>query len=451
MEKTAERGHWGSRIGFLLACAGSAVGLGNIWKFPYIAGENGGGIFVIIYLVCIFVVGVPIMVCEFAIGRSTQSSPVKAFDKLSGGSNAWKSIGILGVLAAFVLLSFYSVVAGWAMHYVFLSFTKFGGVTGTEAIGSLFGTVFANPGLNLFWHFAFMAMTTVIVWGGVSGGIERASRILMPTLFVMLLLLLVKAITMPGFGKAFSFVFYPDLSKLTPAGILEALGHSFFTLSLGMGAMMTYGSYLDDDFDIVRSSLLISVLDTAVALLACLIMYPIIFSYGMDPQAGPGLVFKSMPIVFSQMPFGMGFSIVFFILLTFAALSSAISLLEVVTAYMIDNLGLNRHLATIVPALAIFAFGIPSALSGSLLPQTLPGGKNFFDSMDYLVSNWMMPLGGLFTAIFVGYRMNIEVVKKEFASGKGLEKLFSGWFYTVKYLCPIAVTAVFLYGLRDLF
>jgi NSS family neurotransmitter:Na+ symporter len=261
----------------------------------------------------------------------------------------------------------------------------------------------------------------------------------------MLLMMLVKAITMPGFGKAFSFVFSPDTSKLTPAGVLEALGHSFFTLSLGMGAMLTYGSYLDKDFDIVRSSVLISVLDTAVALLACLIMYPIIFSYGMDPQAGPGLVFKSMPIVFAQMPFGIGFSILFFVLLTFAALSSAISLLEVVTAYMIDNLGWSRHPATIAPAVVIFLFGIPSALSGSVFPAKFIGEKNCFDSMDYLVSNWMMPLGGLFTAIFVGFRMDVELVKKEYASGKGLESLFSGWFYTVKYLCPIAVTAVFLH------
>jgi len=445
MTESAERGHWGSRIGFLLACAGSAIGLGNIWKFPYIAGENGGGIFVLIYLVCIFAVGIPIMVCEFAIGRSTQSSPVQAFDKLSGGSTGWKAVGVLGVLAAFVLLSFYSVVAGWAMHYVYLSFTRFGGATGAGAIGELFGAVFSNPGINLFWHLAFMGMTTAIVWGGVRGGIEKASRIMMPALFLMLFILLAKALTMPGFGKAFVFVFSPDASKLTPAGVLEALGHSFFTLSLGMGAMMTYGSYMADDFDIVRSSVLISVLDTMVALLACLIMYPIIFSYGMNPQAGPGLVFKSMPIVFSQMPFGMAFSVVFFILLTFAALSSAISLLEVVTSYTIDNWGWGRHSATIIPAAVIFLFGVPSALSGSWLPATLPGGKNFFDSMDYLVSNWMMPLGGLFTALFVGFRMDVEVVKKEFASAKGLQPFFTGWFYTVKFVCPIAVTAVFLH------
>ncbi len=445
MSQTSDRGHWGSRLGFLLACAGSAVGLGNIWKFPYIAGENGGGAFVLIYLVCIFVVGVPIMMCEFAIGRSSHSSPVKAFGKLSGGSRAWMGVGVLSVAAAFVLLSFYSVVAGWAMHYVYLSLTGFGGASGAEAIGGIFGAVFSNTKVNLFWHFIFIGMTTAIVLGGVQSGIERASRILMPALFFMLFLLLAKAVTMSGFSKAVSFVFYPDLSKLTAAGVLEALGHSFFTLSLGMGSMMTYGSYLKDDFDIVRSSVLISVLDTGVALLACLIMYPIIFSFGMDPQAGPGLVFKSMPIVFAQMPFGMGLSVVFFILLTFAALSSAISLLEPVTAYMIDNRGWDRKSATLVPAIAIFLFGIPSALSGDVLSGFTMFGKTFFDSMDFLVSNIMMPLAGLFIAIFVGYRMDYEIVKKEFSSGKGLEHLFSTWFFTVKYVCPIAVTAVFLH------
>ncbi|PCI32078.1 MAG: sodium-dependent transporter [Elusimicrobia bacterium] len=446
MSETADRGHWGSRLGFLLACAGSAVGLGNIWKFPYIAGENGGGAFVLIYLVCIFFVGIPIMICEFAIGRSTHSSPVKAFGELSGGSKGWIGAGILSVAAAFVLLSFYSVVAGWAMHYVYLSVTGFGGATGAEAIGGIFGEVFSSTKGNLFWHFAFIAMTTGIVLGGVQAGIERASRILMPTLFIMLFILLAKAVTMPGFGKAVTFVFYPDLSKLSSAGILEALGHSFFTLSLGMGSMMTYGSYLKDDFDIVRSSFVISVLDTAVALLACLIMYPIIFSFGMDPQAGPGLVFKSMPIVFAQMPFGMPLATLFFVLLTFAALSSAISLLEPVTAYMIDNRGWSRVKATLIPAAAIFLFGVPSALSGDILSgYHLVGEKTFFDTMDFLVSNIMMPLAGLFIAVFVGYRMDIEIVKKEFASGKPLNKLFSVWFFMVKYVCPVAVTAVFIH------
>jgi len=443
---TDTRQHWGSRLGFLMACAGSAIGLGNIWKFPYIAGENGGGLFIFIYLICIFAVGIPIMVCEFAIGRASQKSPVEAFGQLSGESRGWRGVGWLGVLAAFVLLSYYSVVAGWAMHYVYLSLTGFGGASDAGAIGSIFGRIYADGAVNLLWHAVFMGLTTAIVLGGVQSGIERASRVLMPVLFGIMILLLIKAVTMPGFGKAFEFVFSPDASKLKPAGVLEALGHSFFTLSLGMGAMMTYGSYLDKDFDIVRSSVFISVMDTGVALLACLIMYPIIFSFGMDPQAGPGLVFKSMPIVFAQMPFGMGFSTVFFILLTFAALSSAISLLEVVAAYMIDSRGFSRKSAALIPAAAIFAFGIPSALSGGVLSGiTILGERNFFDTMDYLCSNWMMPLGGLFTALFVGYRMDVELIKKEFRTAPGLEKFFSSWFYTVKYVCPLAVTAVFLH------
>ncbi len=443
-----KRGHWGTQIGFLLAAAGSAVGLGNIWKFPYIAGENGGGAFVLIYLACIAFVGIPIMVCELAIGRASQRSPVSAFRALSSNSSAWQVTGWLGVIAGFVLLSFYSVVAGWAMHYVVLSFKGFNGLSGAEAIGGLFDSLYKSPSLNIFWHLIFMGITVGIVLGGVRGGIERASRILMPLLFLMMLVLLIRSLFLPGFGDAFRFIFSPKTAALTRAGVLEALGHSFFTLSLGMGCMITYGSYLPKDHDIVKSAIIISIMDTAVALLACLIMFPIIFSYGLPAEAGPGLVFKSLPIVFVQMPGGLVLSVIFFLLLFFAALSSAISLLEVVTSFFIDTVGWDREKAALIPGILIFLFGIPSALAGGdSSGLSLIGDMNVFDSLDYLVSNWFFPIGGFLVALFVGFRMDPKLVEAEFKGHSGYKKLFGTWIFLVRVLCPLAVAAVFINGI----
>ena len=446
IDNLKNRGQWATRMGFMLACAGSAIGLGNIWKFPYIAGMNGGGLFVLIYLFCIFAVGIPIMICEFAVGRSTQSSPVEAFRKLTSKNSFWQIVGWMGILSGFVILSYYSVVAGWAMHYVFLSVKNFNGATNPEVISGFFGALYSNGWVNLFWHAIFMLLTISVILGGVKKGIERAARWLMPILFGMMLLLLIRSSFMSGFSQAVSFVFSPDASKLTAAGVLEALGHSFFTLSLGMGAMLTYGSYLSHKTDLVKSSIIISIMDTAVALIACLILFPVLFTYGMSPEAGPGLVFKSMPIVFSQLPGGTIFAVIFFLLLTLAALTSAISLMEVVTSFFIDTLGWKRKTATLLPGFLIFLFGIPSALSGGALSKfTMLGGKNFFDAMDYLSSNWFLPLGGLCIALFVGYRMDLSLVKKEFKENSIFAKLFTPWFYCVRYLAPLAVAIVFLY------
>ncbi len=442
------RGQWATRMGFILACAGSAVGLGNIWKFPYIAGKNGGGLFVLIYVFCVLFVGIPIMISEFSIGRASQLSPVDAFRKLTSRRSPWQGVGWLGVLSGFVILSYYSVVAGWTMHYVALSVTGFGDVGDPQQIAGLFGKLYASAPLNLFWHFAFMALTVGIVIGGVKGGIERASRIMMPCLFVMLVILLVRNTFLPGFGKAFSFVFSPNLSALTPSGALEAMGQAFFSLSLGMGAMLTYGSYLGSDTDVPRSAFFVSLMDTGVALLASLMIFPILFTFDASPQAGPGLVFQTMPIVFTKLPAGDLFAVVFFLLLAFAALSSGISLLEVVVAFFIDTLRWRRIPATLLVGTAIFAFGSLSALSGSTLAEaTILPGKSFFDSMDYLASNWFLPIGGMFIALFVGFRMNPELVKREFCQSSVLTALFVPWLYCVRFLCPLAVAAIFLSGL----
>jgi NSS family neurotransmitter:Na+ symporter len=450
------RPQWGSRVGFILAAAGSAVGLGNIWKFPYITGENGGGWFVLIYLVCIAVVGLPIMMAEIFIGRTAQNSPVGAFRALSKPGSPWLGAGWLGVATAFVILSFYSVVAGWAMHYVFLSIK--GGFAGLdhEQVGATFGELFANPTKNIFWHCLFMVITFAIVVGGVQRGVERWARILMPLLCVMMLALLVRAIGSDGFGEAVNFVFAPHNENFHwgPA-TLEALGHAFFTLSLGMGAMITYGSYLKRDDDLVTTSITVSVLDTVIALLACLVIFPIIFSYDMEPGAGPGLVFVSLPLAFGQMPGGAIWATVFFLLLTFAALTSAISLLEVAASYFIDERGWSRRKAAAICASVILVFGIPSALGGGdgvfgakLAEATAPifggEGKNWFDIFDYLSSNWMLPLGGLFISLFVAWRVSGEARERGFKQGTKFDNLFWGWVFLLRFIVPIGVIAVFL-------
>ena len=453
-----QREHWGSRFGFILAAAGSAVGLGNIWKFPYITGENGGGLFVLIYLFCIAIVGIPIMIAEIIIGRSSQKSPVGAFAALAGKNSNWKYVGWLGVFSGFIILSYYSVVAGWALNYTFMSLSNFFDGKSPDEIGSIFGVMYGASGINLFWHAVFMMLVIGVVIAGVKSGIEKWNRILMPILILIFVVLAIISIFLSGWGDAVQFVFYPHFDALKPSGVLEALGHAFFTLSLGMGAMLTYGSYLKKSANVPKAAMLISVLDTGVALLACMVMFPIIFTYGYSPEAGPGLVFKTLPIIFSEIgDFGMFISFVFFLLLLFAALSSAVSLLEVVTSYFIDEKGWSRHKATLITGGAIFLFGIPSALAGSsaLFPEWEGMyGKNFFDTFDYLASNWMLPLGGLFIAIYAGWVMDPALRKAEFTSGSKLTQsnIYIGWLFFLKFIAPVAVFLIILQrvGLIDI-
>ncbi len=449
-----KRSHWNSRLGFILAAAGSAVGLGNIWKFPYITGENGGGLFVLIYLVCIALVGVPVMIAEVMLGRKSRTSSAGAFRGHLNGSNAgdrrtpWSIVGWMGVVTGFVLLSFYSIIAGWVLHYVVYAIR---GLFTADAVAaqSLFKELAGSWQHSMLSHAIFMVVTVGIVVLGVSGGIEKATKVLMPTLFVLLGTLLVYAMTTPGFGDAASFVFAPNPDKLSGAGVLEALGHSFFTLSLGMGALLTYGSYLQKKDDIIATSVTISLLDTGVALGSCLIMFPILFSFGMDPGQGPGLVFVSMPLAFASMTGGYLLSIVFFVLLFFAALTSAISLLEVVVAAAIDQGKMTRKKATIVFGFAVFIYGsLSSGLDEKLLPFWKGWfGKNFLDSMDYLVSNWFLPLGGLFIALYAGWVLPKEQSQQEFAEGSRYAWLYEPWLLLIRYLVPAAITAILIYKL----
>lgn len=448
-----KRGMWGTRLGFILAAAGSAVGLGNVWKFPYITGENGGGLFVLIYLVCIAAVGLPIMIGEVLMGRATQTTPVGAFAKLAGENSSWKLVGWLGVASGFVILSYYSVVAGWAVNYLLMSICHFFADKSPEEIEGLFGVLFVAADINVFWHLVFIAITAGIVIGGVEKGIERWSRLLMPVMVGLLVLLAIRAVTTPGVFQALDFLFMPHASKLKPSSVLEALGHAFFTLSLGMGAMLTYGSYLNRKANIVTSSLWITGLDTAIAMIACIAIFPILFTFGMEPGKGPGLVFQTMPILFSQMGAGLLLAILFFALLVFAALTSAISLLEVVSSSFIDMLGWTRRKATLVSASAIFILGVPSALAGSGKLFGSWGtlfGKNFFDTMDYLASNWMLPMGGLFIAIFVGWFMKADLRRKELLAGTPEDQaglwstVYTVWVVVLKFVVPLLVFIVLL-------
>ncbi len=446
-----KRESWGSKTGFILAAAGSAIGLGNIWKFPYIAGENGGASFVIVYLVCIAVIGLPVLIAEILIGRTTQRNPVGAFYKLSQ-SKFWAAVGGMGVICGFLILSFYAVIAGWALGYIVEairgSFYEWSEpIASAEHFTSLVG--------NIFWilgfFFLFMVLTMVIVFAGVRNGIERGSKILMPILFILLVILMFRGLTLEGAGRGMEFLWNPDWSKINARSVLIALGHAFFTLSLGMGAMLTYGSYMSKKDSIPNSALQIVVLDTVIALIAGIAIFTSVFAVGLDPAAGPGLIFHTLPVVFVKMPGGLIFSILFFILLTIAALTSAISLLEVVTSYFVDERGWKRHSAVIFLTGITFLLGVPSALSYNVLSEFTLFNLNFFDLVDFLASNILLPLGGLLISIFVAWVWGFDKALINLKDGAEnlMEKypwVITFWKVFLKYLAPILIFLVLLHS-----
>lgn len=438
----APRAQWGSRVGFILAAAGSAVGLGNIWKFPYVTGENGGGAFIFVYVVCVILVGLPVMSAEILIGRATQRSPVSAFRELTHKGSFWMLFGWLGVLAAASLLSYYSVIAGWAMHYAFISITGQLAAGGVDNVQAVFDGVLSNGALNLFWHFAFMLLTVGVVVGGVSKGLDRWSRILMPALLIMLLVLVVRAAFLPGFGQGLEFAFGIRPEQFHPASALAALGQAFFSLSIGMGTMITYGSYLRRDDDIMGSAIQICALDTLVALMASIVIFPIIFSFqGLEPTQGPSLLFASIPTGMIQMPFASLLMGIFFVLLVFAALTSAISLLEVPVAVIIDELGWERKKAATVLGAAVFLYGVPSALSGAVTNPIIAG---WFSSIDYFVSNLLFPMGGIGISMFTGWRLEEALRHDHFLSGSSYRVFYNAWLTLLRFVVPVGIVCVFL-------
>ena len=450
----AQRGLWSSRLAFILAATGSAVGLGNIWKFPYVTGENGGGAFVLVYLLCIAIIGIPIMMAEVMIGRRGGHSPVnsiKAIAQRDGLNPAWKLVGAVGILAGFLILSFYSVIGGWAISYV--GTTASGQLSGqtADAVGAIFSGLLSNPGTLLLWHTVFMALVMLVVAKGVRSGLEQAVSILMPALFVLLLIVVGYAMTTGHFGQAAAFLFQPDFSKLTTSGVLVALGHAFFTLSLGMAVMMAYGSYLPKKISIAKTSITVSVIDTGVALLAGLAIFPIVFANGLEPGAGPGLIFQTLPLAFGQMPMGSLFGTLFFVLLIFAAWTSGISLLEPIVEWLEEQKGMNRTVSTLAAGVVCWALGIASILSLNLWADFAPlgfipmlEGKTIFDLLDFFTANILLPLGGLLVALMAGWVMSKPAMEKELALSPGT---FNLWFVTVRFITPIAVGVVFIYNL----
>lgn len=451
------REHWGSKVGFILAAAGSAIGLGNIWKFPYIAGENGGAAFIFVYLICIAVIGLPVLMGEVLLGRTTQRNPVGAFKALSG-SKFWPVIGFMGVIAGFVILSFYSVVAGWSTGYIVEAVTnKFSLYGETTTALEHFNSLVGDPVWIVGFDFVFMAISMLIVYFGVNKGIERGSKVLMPLLFILLLILMIRGLTLDGANGGIEFLLKPDWSKLTGNSVLVALGHAFFTLSLGMGAMMTYGSYMSDKDSIPNASLQIVFLDTLIALMAGVAIFTSVFATKLNPAAGPGLIFQTLPVVFTKMPGGYIFAILFFILLTIAALTSAISLLEVVVAYFVDEKKYARHKAVIIFGILAFTVSVPSALSFNLISDVKLFGLNFFDMADFLASNILLPMGGLFISIFIAWHWGLD--KALVNLKKGSERFFERYSYLVflwkiflKYFSPVLIFLVLLHsvGLLDL-
>lgn len=449
-DTSATRGAWRSRTGFLLAAAGSAVGLGNIWRFPYITGENGGGAFVFLYLACVVLLGLPILIAEVLLGRHTRLSAVSAFRRLSGPRSPWAAIGVLGVAAAFLVLSFYSVVAGWSLHYAQLSVR--GALSGLspDEIGATFGALAADPVLSTGWMVVFMALTTWVVVRGVHRGLEICSKALMPLLLLLLLVLLARAATLPGWGPGMTFVFGLHADELTAAGVLEALGHALFTLSVGVGGLIAYGSYVERDTDVPKAGLAIAGLDTFIALLACAVVFPILFTHGQEPAQGPGLLFVSLPIAFSGLAGGRFLATVFFLLLVLAALTSTISLLEVVTSYLIDERGWTRRRAALLSGAAIALLGVPSALSGGTgffgegLRTAL--GGSWLDLAADVASNWMLPVGGLGIAVFTAWRWDELTRRAEFGRGSSLAGWYRAWLGLLRWLVPVAVVLVFLHA-----
>ena len=448
------RGLWSSRMAFILAATGSAVGLGNIWKFPYVTGENGGGAFVLVYLLCIAIVGIPIMMAEVFIGRSGRHNPITSFRLVAErnlASPVWRISAIVGVLAAFIILSFYSVIGGWAASYV--GHAAMGDFTGqsAEAIGELFGGLLASPVTLLIWHSIFMALVIFVVARGLKSGLERAVTILMPALFVLLLVAVGYATTTGHFGEAVAFLFTPNFSALTMDGVLVALGHAFFTLSLGMAIMMAYGSYLGDEVSIGRTAVTVSIMDTVVALMAGLAIFPLVFTNGLEAGAGPGLIFQTLPLAFGQMPLGSLFGALFFVLLLFAAWTSAISLLEPVVEWLEDKLIFGRIGSTVVVGLACWLLGIASILSLNEWSGFTPlgmferfEGNTIFDLLDFFTANVMLPLSGLLTALFVGWVVAKESLKSNLALEGGS---FTLWYNLVRFVTPVAVAIVFVYNL----
>jgi NSS family neurotransmitter:Na+ symporter len=432
-----------SKFGIIAATAGSAIGLGNIWRFPYLAGENGGGAFLFLYLSFVLLLGIPVMLSEIVIGRKTQRNPIGAFLKLAPGK-PWFLIGIMGVAAAFMILAFYAAVAGWTMEYLYQSVVNGFQGKSPEQLGEMFTSFREGSWRPILWFLLFMVLTSSIVISGIKKGIEKYTKILMPLLLVILVILSIRSLTLPGSGEGLRFLFKPDFSKITADTILQALGQAFFSLSIGMGTLITYGSYIRRNDNLANTVLSVSMADTFIAVLAGIAIFPAVFAFGIDPAAEEGLVFIVLPSIFQQMIGGYFFSILFFILLAVAALTSTISMLEVVVAYFVEELKLTRKRATIISSLLISVLGLFAAGSWGWFDNLTLFGNNVFGLLNSSV-NIMLPLGGFFIVVFIGWFMGKKAVEGELSNEGSLKARFTIVFkFLVKFIAPIAIAIVLL-------
>lgn len=443
-KRASLHGHWSSRMAFILAVTGSAVGLGNIWKFPYIAGQNGGGAFVLVYLVCVVVIGMPVMMSEILIGRRGRRNPVATMELLGkeeGSSGRWRLVGSMGVLAGILILSYYSVIAGWTLAYVVKSASGVFVGASAEAVGAQFSNFVGDWRLITLCHTAFMALAVFVVARGVERGLEQAVRFMVPALLLLMLVLLGYSINSGYFGEGVAFMFTPDFDRLTWNSVLAALGQAFFTLSIGMGAIMAYGAYLPEETSITGASAAVVTADTAIAILAGLAIFPLVFANNLDPADGPGLVFYTLPLAFGQMAGGVFFSTIFFVLLTFAAWTSAIGLMEPAVAWIVERHSKTRAQATVMTGLTIWVIGMGSVLSFNVLADVKFLAGTLFDNVDYLTSNIMLPLGGLLIVIFAGWVMCRNSTADELG---GSGALYKTWRLLARFIAPVGILFVLI-------
>ncbi len=442
-----KRENFGSKIGVIAAAAGSAIGLGNIWRFPYVAGENGGAAFLLVYLAFVVGIGVPVMLSEFVIGRRAQSNPVGAFRRLAP-KTAWPLAGFVGITAAFMILAFYTTVSGWTLEYLYQTIAGGFDKTNKATLTTQFNS-FITSGLRpVLWQLLFMALTAYIILKGVKNGIEKYNKILMPMLFAILLLLVTRSVTLPNSIEGVRFLFKPDFSKINAGVLLQALGQAFFSLSIGMGTLITYGSYISKNDNLSSTAFSVSIADTMVAILAGMAIFPAVFAFNIAPESGPSLVFITLPMIFSQMAGGQFFEIIFFVLLAIAALTSTISVLEVVVAYLSEEMKLSRAKSTLIAAASISVLGIFCTLSQGHLPNLSFGGLSLFDLLEKTSATVLLPLGGLLIVLFVAWVMKKENVFAELTNeGKLKGYLNTLYIIIIRFIAPIAIALVFLNGI----
>lgn len=445
MSNTNALGIWSSKWAFILATTGAAVGLGNIWKFPYIAGENGGGAFVLIYLICILFIGIPLMIAEVMIGRRGRQNPDMAMRNVALGSNKsiqWRWVGALTIISSVLILSYYSVIAGWALDYVFLSFAGYFKGANKEQVDLIFNQLIESPWQLSFWHTVVIGTTVLVVSLGIEKGLERTVKYIFPAMLGLLLVIVGYSLDTGFFGHGLTFLFKPNFDKISAQGVLSAVGHAFFTLSLATGSIMMYGAYLPREVSIPKTTLFIAAADTLIALVAGLAIFPIVFAHGLEPGAGPGLIFQTLPLAFGHMPYGDLFASIFFLMLVFAAFTSAISLLEPSVAWLIEYFGASRKKAALIAGTTIWILGFGSVFSFNIGKNVHFLGLNFFEFVDVLTANYMLPVGGLLIAVFTAWKMNREYSYYEFNIESRV--VFRTWIYALGILCPFAIAIIFL-------